>query len=164
MYDDWYKSAKRFIYHRGWPEKSFVESCLKNDGNNLLIFDDLEESVIKNTKASNQLMKLFTVYRHHWGVSVIWVTHHLFSKHDSNTCIQRNSQYLVLMSSPRDKSAIAKLGSQIDLGYGPFLLSAYKEAVKKAGDFLLLDLRSDTPEKYRVRETVTKEGCIARYK
>ncbi len=67
------------------------------------------------------------------------------------------------MSSPRDKTAISKLGSQIDLGYGPFLLSAYKDAVKKAGDYLLIDLRSDTPEKYRVRQTVTKEGCIVRY-
>ena len=96
-------------------------------------------------------------------MSVIWVTHHLFSKHDSNTCIQRNTQYLVLMSSPRDKTAISKLGSQIDIGYGPFLLSAYKDAVKKAGDFLLIDLRPDTPEQYRVRETATNEGCIVRY-
>lgn len=96
-------------------------------------------------------------------MSVIWVTHHLFSQHDSNTCIQRNVQYMALMSSPRDKTAISKLGSQIDSGYGPFLLSAYKSSVKKAGDFLLLDLRPDTPEKYRVRETVTNEGCIVRY-
>ena len=103
------------------------------------------------------------VFRHHWGVSIIWVTHHLFSKHDSNTCLQRNTQYLALMSSPRDKTAISKLGSQIDVGYGAFLLSAYKKAVQKAGDFLLLDLRPDTPEKYRVRETVTAEGCIVRY-
>ena len=66
MYDDWFKYAKTFIYHRGWPDESLVERCLKNNGNNLLIFDDLEESVIKNPKASNQLMKLFTVYR--------WVT------------------------------------------------------------------------------------------
>ena len=67
------------------------------------------------------------------------------------------------MSSPRDKSAIAKLGSQIDVGYGPFLLSAYKKAVEKAGDFLLVDLRPNTPDKYRVRETAMNEGCIVRY-
>ncbi len=63
MYDDWYKYAKTFVYHGGWPDESLVESCLKKEGNNLLIFDDLEESVIKNPKASHQLMKLFTVYR-----------------------------------------------------------------------------------------------------
>ena len=68
MYDDWYKLSKAFVYHRGWPEESLVERYMKNGGNNLLIFDDLEESVIKNSKASNQLMKLFTVYR--WGSPV----------------------------------------------------------------------------------------------
>ena len=127
--------------------------------------DDLEESVIKNGKASNQLMKLFTVYRHHWNLSIIWVSHHLFSKHESNTCIQRNAQYLILMSSPRDKASVSRLGAQIDPSFGTFLLSAYKRAVNKAGDFLVLDMRPDTPEKYRVRETITcpEDGAIVRY-
>ena len=124
----------------------------------------MEESVITSTKASNQLMRIFTVLRHHWPLSVIWVTHHLFSKHDSNTCIQRNAQYMILMSSPRDKMAISRLGSQMDTSYGPFLLSADKNAVKKSGDFLLIDLRPNTPENYRIRETSSNdEGCIVRY-
>ena len=63
MYDDWYKRSKTFVYHRGWPDEATVERYMKTSGNNLIIFDDLEESVIKNTKSSNQLMKLFTVYR-----------------------------------------------------------------------------------------------------
>ena len=68
------------------------------------------------------------------------------------------------MSSPRDKASISRLGSQIDTSFGPFLLSAYKSAVKKSGDLLMLDMRPDTPDKYRVRETVTNEdGDIIRY-
>ena len=63
MYEDWYKYVKTFVYHKGWPNESVIERCLKNGENNLLIFDDLEESVIKNPKTSQQLMKLFTVYR-----------------------------------------------------------------------------------------------------
>ena len=37
-YNGWYSCAKKFIYHKGWPDESLVEKTLKNEGNNAIIF------------------------------------------------------------------------------------------------------------------------------
>ena len=37
-YETWYNCAKKFMYHKGWPDETTVESLLKNDGNNIIIF------------------------------------------------------------------------------------------------------------------------------
>ena len=47
-YDSWYECAKKFVYHKGWPDEVFVEGNLKNADNNLIIFGKIIYCLYKN--------------------------------------------------------------------------------------------------------------------
>ena len=62
-----------------------------------------------------------------------------------------NAHYIVLFKNPRDAMQVATLGRQMYPGRSTFLLDAFKDATGKPFGYLLLDSKSDTEEKYRVR-------------
>jgi hypothetical protein len=65
-----------------------------------------------------------------------------------------NSHYLVLFKNPRDALQVATLGRQMYPNNSKFLVEAFKDATDKPHGYLLLDLRADTLEKYRVRTNI----------
>ena len=65
-----------------------------------------------------------------------------------------NTQYLVLFKNPRDALQVATLGRQMYPGNGKFLVEAFKMATEKPYGYLLIDLRADTLEKYRLRSNI----------
>ena len=59
--------------------------------------------------------------------------------------------YIVVFKNPRDASQIATLARQMYPGKSQFLIDAFVDATAKPFGYLLIDLKPDTEEKYRVR-------------
>jgi hypothetical protein len=59
-----------------------------------------------------------------------------------------------LFKNPRDVTQVATLGRQMYPNNSKFLVEAFNDATKKPYGYLLLDLRADTLENYRVRTNI----------
>jgi hypothetical protein len=112
----------------------------------LLILDDLM------TESGNDVSNIFTKLSHHRNISVIFLTQNLFYK--TQRTMSLNTQYLVLFKNPRDALQVATLGRQMYPHNTKFLVEAFKDATEKPYGYLLLDLRADTMEKYRIRTNI----------
>jgi hypothetical protein len=129
-------------FHEGLPDNTDFDGKLRT----LLILDDLM------TEAGIEVSKLFTKISHHRNVSVIFLTQNLFYK--SQRTMTLNSQYLILFKNPRDVLQIAILGRQMYPNSGKFFVEAFKMATENPYGYLLIDLRADTLEKYRLRTNI----------
>jgi len=65
-----------------------------------------------------------------------------------------NAHYIVIFKNPRDALQVATLARQMYPGQSKFLVEAFKNASEKPFGYLLLDLKPDTDEKYRVRTNI----------
>lgn len=127
---------------------------LKSSNIHLVVVDDLMEEFGKNNKASY----LFTRGSHHLNLSVIFIVQNLFHQSKHMRTISLNSQYLLLLSNFRDQSQIEYLGRQLFPGHkAKSFRKAYLDATSKPFGYLLIDLKPDTPDKYRLRNQLTEE-------
>ena len=62
-----------------------------------------------------------------------------------------NSQYLVLFKNPRDQQQVAILASQMYPGNASKLLDTYRQAIERPYGYLVVDLKQNTPESYRLQ-------------
>lgn len=65
-----------------------------------------------------------------------------------------NAHYIVLFKNPRDAMRVATLARQTYPGQSTFLVEAFKNATEKPFGYLLLDLKADTDEQYRIRTNI----------
>lgn len=116
--------------------------------NNLVILDDLMTECENDPSISN----LFTVDSHHKNISVILITHNIFSKGKHTRTISLNSHYMILFNNPRDRSQINHLARQMYPKNSKFLVEAYDDAVdNKPHGNLLIDLKQGTDKNLRIR-------------
>ena len=64
---------------------------------------------------------------------------------------------MILTKNPRDKSQINNLARQLYPENIKFLLEAYNDATSKEYEYLVVDMKADTPQKFRVRTRITTE-------
>ena len=133
-----------------YPDVIFHEGLLdisQFDGEHkiLLILDDLISET--NDSVSN----IFTKVSHHRNVSVMYLTQNLFYKSEQTRTMSLNAYYIVLFKNPRDAMQVSTLARQMYPGQNKFLVEAFKNATEKPFGYLLLDLKPDTDEKYRIR-------------
>ena len=112
----------------------------------LMIIDDLM------SEADQRVTDIFTKHSHHAGVSVVFITQNFF--HKNMRTVTLNCHYLALFKSPRDVSQIQHLAKQMYPGKSKFLSEAFRDATAIPYGYLLIDLKPDTPDKYRVRTNV----------
>ena len=74
--------------------------------------------------------------------------------------VSLNSQYLVLFKNPMDKTQVRILGQQAFPGNVQFLSSAYEDATSQPYGYLLVDIRPEVEEQYRVRTKIFDEFPI----
>jgi len=115
---------------------------------NMLVLDDQMDS--ENMKG-NTLCKFFTQGSHHRNLTVLYIVQNLFNQDKSMRTVSLNSHYLVLFKNPRDMTQIRSLAQQMYPKQGWFLVDAFDDATSKPFSYILLDLRSDTPDEIRVR-------------
>jgi GTPase SAR1 family protein len=132
------------IFNEGLPDISQFDGKERT----LLILDDLM------TETTDSVSNIFTKVSHHRNVSVLYLTQNLFYKSKQNRTMSLNAHYIVLFKNPRDAMQVATLARQMYPGKGQFLVEAFKDATEKAFGYLLLDLKPDTEEKYRIRTNI----------
>jgi hypothetical protein len=136
-----------------YPQVTFQEGLPDNDQfdgkqRTLLIIDDLM------SEAGDGVSNLFTKVSHHRNVSVIFLTQNMYYKSKQARTMSLNTQYLILFKNPRDATQVATLGRQMYPNNSKFLVEAFNDATKRPYGYLLLDLRADTLENYRVRTNI----------
>lgn len=131
-------------FHEGLP------SVDRFDGRRrvLLIIDDLMN------EADQNVCNLFTKLSHHRNVSVVFVSQNLFHKNRYVRTMNLNTHYLILFKNPRDANQVATLARQMYPGKSKFLLEAFEDATKEPYGYLLIDLKPETDEKYRIRTNI----------
>ena len=131
-------------FHEGLPEVKRFDGRRRE----LLIIDDLMN------EADETVCKLFTKLSHHRNVSVVFLTQNLFHKSPHVRTMNLNTHYLVLFKNPRDATQVATLARQMYPGKSKFLLEAFEDATKEPYGYLLIDLKPETDEKYRIRTNI----------
>lgn len=147
-YDEWqplYQESQLFIeYHQGIPDMSTF------DGSEpvLMILDDL----MRETNAS--IVDIFTKGSHHRQISVFYITQNLFHQGRGQRDISLNANYIIYFKNPRDRAQITYLARQIFPENVKFIQEVYKDATSKPHTYLLIDLKQDTPDDYRIRTNI----------
>ena len=117
---------------------------------NLLIIDDK----MSNKTEANQMLRYFTEGSHHRNLTIIYIVQNLFDKGKDHRGVSLNSQYISVFRNPRDKLQIDILARQMYPTSRVFLVDAFHDATKEPFGYLLLDLRPETPEDFRVRSKI----------
>lgn len=134
--------------YRGRPQS--FEDLIDTSKRNLIILDDLMSETANDKKISN----LFTKGSHHKKLSVILVSQNLFHQGKESRTISLNAHYLILFKNPRDASQIAYLARQMFPEKPKYLQEAYKDATSKPYGYLFIDLKSNTPDNFRLRTQI----------
>ena len=114
---------------------------------NLLVLDD---QMIDGSK-STQLEKYFVQGSHHKNLTIIFIVQNIFEKGKVMRTSNLNSHYIVIYKNPRDKGQMAILGRQMFPTKWREFLEAARDATLQPYSYLLIDLRPETPEEYRLR-------------
>ena len=156
-----YPPPEKIIYCYGeyqdtftaYPNVTFIEGLPdmgQFDGKEriLLVLDDLI------SETNDDVERIFTRVSHHKNISVIQLSQNLFYKSKQNRTISLNSHYIVLFKNPRDVNQVATLGRQMYAGRSNFLVESFRDATQRPYGYLLLDLKPQTEDKYRVRTNI----------
>lgn len=112
--------------------------------NNMLVLDDQMTEAKGN---ADHLANLFVKGSHHRSITVVLMLQNMFEKGMRTASL--NTQYMVLLKNPRDRSQIGKLADQLMPTNRRFLVNVYEDATKMPHSHLILDFRQDTPEELR---------------
>jgi hypothetical protein len=147
------------IFNEGLPDLESIDV----EQNTLIILDDLMFEAGRDPK----ILNIFTTDSHHKNISVIFVTHNIFSNQKNFRTISLNCQYIILTNNPRDRLQITILAKQMFPGESLFFNKAYNDAVSsKQYGYLLVDFTQLTADQNRVQTGVLEgeERIIYRIK
>jgi hypothetical protein len=113
-----------------------------------LVLDDLM------AEADESVANIFTKISHHRNVSVFFLTQNLFHKSKHMRTMSLNSHYLILFKNPRDVTQFATLARQMYSTNWRLALDAFNDATSEAHSYLLLDLKTETENAYRLRTNI----------
>jgi len=114
----------------------------------LLIIDDLMQ------ETNETIANMFTKGSHHRNVSVVFLAQNLFPKNKFARTMSLNAHYMVLFKNPRDVSQFANLARQMYPKTSLFAVEAYRALVDLPYSYLLVDLRPEQDEEFRLRTNI----------
>jgi GTPase SAR1 family protein len=128
-------------------------SEISNYKPHVIVIDDMMTEMAKNSELSD----LFSRGSHHLNISVIFIVQNIFHQGKEMRNISLNSQYIILLKSFRNRSQIKHLEYQVFGEKSKTFMEIYEDATSKPFGYLLIDLKSDTPDKFRFRTRMTEE-------
>ena len=131
-------------FHEGLPDVDMLDGCKRT----LMIIDDLM------SETDSRVTNIFTKGSHHKNASVVYISQNLFSKCRENRTISLNTHYLVLFKNPRDTLQITHLGRQMFPERVKYFREAYADATSHPYGYLLVDLKTTTPDVLRLRTDI----------
>lgn len=149
FYGEWQKAYREMnlphvTFQEGLPREDFLNPEYRN----LVVIDDLL------SETDSRVTKLFTKGSHHKNTSVIYITQNLFDKNKENRTITLNAHYMVLFKSPRDALQVEHLARQMFPGKSKYMREAFADATSAPYSYLLVDLKPDTSDDFRLRANI----------
>ena len=138
----------KVTFHQGLPGD--LDTMFNPSTRNLLVIDDL----MTEAHSDQRMTRLFSVGSHHRNLSIIFIIHNLFHYGKEMRTLSLNSHYLVLFKNPRDHLQIATLARQMYPGRSQFLIEAFEDSTKNPHGYLLIDLKPDTQDDFRIRTCI----------
>jgi len=114
----------------------------------LIILDDLM------AQTGSETAKLFTQVSHHRNLSVWLLMQNFFHRGKNTRNTSLNAQYTIFFKNPRDKLQIKNLARQAMDTDSPAMVEAFKAATQNPHGYLLVDMKQETPEHYRMRTNI----------
>lgn len=147
---------KGYILKEGLPDSfDYIPA------NSVIVLDDLMHEAKDHAGVTN----LFTKLVHHKNLFVINITQNFFLKTNDTRTRRLNTQYMVLFKNPSDATQIAVIGRQMYPHNPNYLSEVYEKATKRPHGNILIDLRQETPDEFRIRSRVLpKESPMRIYK
>ena len=112
----------------------------------LLIIDDLQEH-------TEIICDYFTKHSHHSDCDVIYITQNLFLKSAAHRTASLNAHVITVFKNPRDKAQVMCLERQVSPDNPKFIMDAYRQATLRPFGHLILNLKQDTPDYLRLRDS-----------
>ena len=144
IYQTFFNDVKNVEFHEGLPNLEVFDGKQRT----LLILDDLMH------ETDDRVSQIFTRVSHHKNVSVLYLTQNLFYGSKQNRTMNLNSHYLVLFKNARDATQISHLAGQMYPGKSKFMIESYRDATSKPFSYLLVDLKPDTEDRFRLRSNI----------
>ena len=148
LYDEMKRNIPNINFIEGFPED--VNTYFDPRQPSLLIIDDLSQELTD----SMQLVNLFTKGSHHLNLSVIFICQNMFLQGKFTRTMSLNTHYFVVFRNARDKSQITHLGRQMFPNNPKYLVESYTDATKEHYSYLLIDLKPQTEDNYRLRANI----------
>ena len=121
----------------------------------MIVLDDLISTAAENPRITDR----FTEGSHHRNVSVVVLNQNLYFSKDPTQ--RRNCHYLFLFKNPVDKQRIMTLAKQSYPGKTHCFLEKLEQANRKPFQFLLVELKTATPEHLRLRRDILNKCGIS---
>lgn len=144
VYQNAFDDLNNVEFIEGLPDSNMFDGVKKT----LLIIDDLM------AEADDRVANIFTKISHHANVSILFLTQNLFYKNKHSRTISLNSHYFVLFKNVRDATQVSILARQMYPGKSAFVVEAFKDATLSPYGYLLIDMRPETEETYRLRTNI----------
>ena len=117
---------------------------------NLIIPEDL----MTVAKCEQRIADLFTKCSHHRNISVVYLTQNVFPQGKACRDIALNTQYLVLFNNPIDRQQVANLVRRVYPSSSVTFMMRFEEATSHPYCYLVVDLKSSTPEQDRLQTNI----------
>ncbi|XP_069506232.1 uncharacterized protein [Ambystoma mexicanum] len=150
LYNELASKIPHLKFVEGLPNSLNDDHLLPPNLVNMIIVDDL----MMEGGHSSEIEKAFTQYSHHRNLSICYIVQNLFYRGKGNRSITLNASYIVLFKNPRDKHQLTVLARQMYPGNTRFFMEAFEDATLKPYGYLLVDLKTNTLEDYRLRTGV----------
>ena len=108
-----------------------------------MLDDQMTEAKSHADHLANRLVK----GSHHRNITVVLMLQNMFEKGMRTASL--NTQYMVLLKNPRDRSQIGKLADQLMPNNRRFLVNVYEDATKLPHSHLVLDFQQSTADVMR---------------
>lgn len=131
-------------YYQGIPDLNMFDGKYPQ----LIIIDDLMR------ESDGRIVDIFTKGSHHRNLSVFYITQNLFHQGKGQRDISLNSSYIIYFKNPRDKTQIRFLARQIVPENPKYVEEAYKDATSKPHGYLMIDLKQNTDDIYRMKTNI----------
>lgn len=136
-------------YFEGLPSSEDIAEVKPS----VLVIDDLAVELERDKR----LAKIFTKESHHLGISVIFLLQNLYPPGPIMRVVSLNSHHDIIFNSPRDARQIMSYASQLRPGNVKSFMEAYQDAVNKARGYIVVYLKGDIPDKYRIATRILRD-------
>ena len=150
LYDTIRKKIPWIEFVSGIPDYLDDQHYINASERNILVFDDL----MTEAKCDQRVADLFTKGSHHRNISIVYLTQNLFPQGKACRDIALNTQYMVLFNNPIDRQQVANLARRIYPSTSTLFMKRFEQATSHTYGYLMIDLKSDTPEKDRLHSEI----------